>query len=314
MKFETVSHSRTVRNAKTSRLWPRIRLNEPGVNGIINRETPENVLIMAARNELNQPLRSKLAKGDGFTLIELLVVIAIIAILAAMLLPALSKAKGKANRTTCVNNLKQIQLCWFMYTDDNNVYCPPNGPGLDPRMKGIPGYEAWIYGDVQVDITTTNIEQGVLFPYNRSVSIYVCPDDRFMVVRGGQNYRTTRSISMVNHMPPVTRKFTTITDPKPAKALVFMEEQENITGRAYLNFINDGNIGLRTYPQLDWGDLPARRHDNGLVVSLADGHVEFWKWKSPKRNPPQRGRAATPDERPDLDRIQQHLPGYGVRP
>ena len=255
-----------------------------------------------------------LANVPGFTLIELLVVIAIIAILAAMLLPALSKAKGKAQRTTCLNNLKQMQLCWIMYGDDNNDFCPPNGPGLDPRLKGYPGYEAWIYGDVQVDISTTNIEQGVLFPYNKSVTIYVCPDDRFTIVRGGETYRSTRSFSMVNYMPPVGRKYSTLTDPKPTKALVFMEEQENITGKTFLDFINDGNIGLRAYPQLEWGDLPARRHDNGLAVSLADGHVEYWKWRSRKRNPPQRGRAVYPDERPDLDRIQQHLPGYGVRP
>jgi prepilin-type processing-associated H-X9-DG protein len=118
---------------------------------------------------------------------------------------------------------------------------------------------------------------------------------------------------MVNHMPPVGKKYSTITDPKPAKALVLMEEQENFTGRTMLNFINDGNIGLRPYPQAEWGDLPGRRHDNGAVVSMADGHVEYWKWKSPKRNPPIRGRPIFPNERPDLDRIQQHLPGYFVQ-
>jgi len=260
------------------------------------------------KNQTFRTIRARLARG--FTLIELLVVIAIIAILAAMLLPALSRAKGKAQRMKCLNNLKQLQLCWMMYPDENNDFCPPNGPGLDVRMKDVPGYEAWIYGDVQVDISTTNIEQGVLYKYNKSAAIYVCPDDKFEIVRGGNRYPTTRSYSMVNHMPPASRKFSSIVDPKPAKALVFMEEQENITGRTFLNFINDGNIGLRNYPQLDWGDLPGRRHDNGLVVSMADGHVEYWKWKSPKRNPPQRGRTSYPDERADLDRIQQHLPGY----
>jgi prepilin-type processing-associated H-X9-DG protein len=114
---------------------------------------------------------------------------------------------------------------------------------------------------------------------------------------------------MVNDMPPVGKKYSSIVDPRPAKALVLMDEQENITGAIY-NFINDGNIGLRNYPSLDWGDLPGRRHDNGAVVSMADGHAEYWKWKSRKRHPPQRGRPAFPDERPDLERIQQHIPGY----
>lgn len=263
------------------------------------------------KNMTSGRICTRLARG--FTLIELLVVIAIIAILAAMLLPALSKAKGKAQRMKCLNNLKQLQLCWMMYPDENNDFCPPNGPGLDPRMKDVPGYEAWIYGDVQVDITTTNIEQGVLYKYNKSVKIYVCPDDRFEVVRAGSSYPTTRSYSMVNSMPPASKKLSTLTDPRPSKALVFMEEQENITGRTYMNFINDGNIGLRRYPEVSWGDLPGRRHDNGLIVSLADGHVEYWKWKSAKRNPPVRGRAAYPDERPDLIRIQEHLPGFPVQ-
>ena len=102
-----------------------------------------------------------------------------------------------------------------------------------------------------------------------------------------------------------TVKAMSITDPKPVKALVFVEEQENRTGAD--NFINDGNIGLREYPSTDWGDLPAQRHA-GAVVSMVDGHVEFWKWKS--KILIRRGRTALPAERPDLLRLQQGLPGF----
>ena len=102
-----------------------------------------------------------------------------------------------------------------------------------------------------------------------------------------------------------TVKSLTIHDPNPAKALVFVEEQEN--RRPGEDFINDGNIGLRLYPSTDWGDLPAQRHE-GATVSFVDGHVEFWKWRT--KFMIVRGRGATPAEMPDLRKIQQGLPGY----
>ena len=107
-------------------------------------------------------------------------------------------------------------------------------------------------------------------------------------------------------MPPDGKKYSTITDPKPVKALVFVEEDDNLNNPA--NGINDGNIGLRQYPSEEWGDSPARRHDNGAVVSMADGHVEYWKWKSNQKSF-NRGPVRS-DEKPDLLRIQKGLPGY----
>src|SRR5438128_2444073 len=102
---------------------------------------------------------------NGFTLIELLVVIAIIAILAAMLLPGLSKAKQRAQGIACISNLKQLQCAWLMYVHDNNDSMPPNIDGSDaPVMtKALPG--SWAVANALTDLTTSNILSGRLYKY-----------------------------------------------------------------------------------------------------------------------------------------------------
>src|ERR1035438_5808479 len=116
-------------------------------------------------------------KKNGFTLTELLVVIAVIAILAALLLPALSKSKSRAQTIACLNNLRQLSICWQLYTGDNNDLLVPN----DNIAGDAPG-PSWCQGTGILEAKTTAIDSGLLFGYSRSTALYHCPADVSTVV------------------------------------------------------------------------------------------------------------------------------------
>src|SRR6266436_2405217 len=150
------------------------------------------------------------ARRRGFTLIELLVVIAIIAILAALLLPALAHAKVRAQRIQCISNLKQLALGWYMYSGDNNDRIVPTVGlgGLQVITSGNvftqPGNPAnqWIYGDMSkypADINDDLLRVGLMFPYAPSIAIYKCPADR----KQTNGVPTVRSMSMNAYMNPL---------------------------------------------------------------------------------------------------------------
>jgi prepilin-type N-terminal cleavage/methylation domain-containing protein len=122
------------------------------------------------------------ASQAGFTLVELLVVIAIIAILAALLLPVLAKAKDQGKLSQCESNMKQLQICYNMYVGDYNDRLPPN----ESEAAFDTTTNSWISGDAQTDGTTDNIKLGLLWPYNQSAGIYICPADNLIIQAAAQ--------------------------------------------------------------------------------------------------------------------------------
>ena len=253
------------------------------------------------------------SRTKGFTLLELLAVIAIISVLATLISTALNQTKARAQQMSCLNNLRQLQMGWILYAEDNDDYLPLNRtePSSNEALYGRRNTaESWVAGNPKEDVSTANIERGSLFRYVKNPNAYRCLADPGKVWVQ-KTARRTRSYSMSAYLgadwefPQMKSKLSEIQNQRPSKIFVFIEE----------DMLSPWHGGFVVMPldrsillSANSGSLPGTWHNGGTDLSFADGHVEFWRWSSEKPNSSVSSPSLLRYQLQDVQRLQEAIP------